>query len=615
MGYIIDNHNMHFKFKNILNQKYKFETLDGTSVEKTLFVDKSNIINDFNKLINRDNEKYICITKPRRFGKTSIAAMLVTYYSKGIESKYIFDKLKVSKGKSSKEEDKNLEKEQYNEFQNKYHTLYFDFSYGVDSYRTLDEYLASINNDLKDDIKILFPNSKILNNYKNQIYKNLESLNIELNEQFILIIDEWDYIITSKKFSSSERNNYISFLKYLIKDKAYLAFTYMTGITPISKQLSQSTINCFNEYSMLNDEVYYQYFGFTEKEVRDLCKNNKTITYEKLEDWYNGYKGPNGEKIFNTWSVCQALTENNICNYWTNTGRYDELKIIINFNINGIKDEILELIRGKNLPQEVHIYGAEDQQRESEENENNSKNDLKEELYSKMITYGFLSYYNGEISIPNKEILEKFKKLLKQDSDLEYYYNMINNSDKMIKATFNKNTTEMCKILKNSHLIKIMPGDKIDHGNLKRVIDFVYFNIRMNYIVKEEEKAGEGIADYIYYPKDKKEVVIIMELKTDQLATAAIKQIHDKKYYNNLRNQEYKGNILLVGIGYKNQNKTYSCMIEELDYDLKPIIPSESISETPSELSSKSLNKRKRISDYGMSKRLRSSDKKQKKKK
>ncbi|ORX76571.1 hypothetical protein BCR32DRAFT_303752 [Anaeromyces robustus] len=408
MGFIIDSRDMHFKFLSILNQVYNYE-LEDKIVRKKLFADKSNIINDFNELINKDNEKNVCITKPRRFGKTSIGAMLVTYYSKGIDSKEIFDQLKVSQGKSSNEELNKLERKQYVEFQNKYHTIYFDFSKDVDGHYTLDEYLASINQDLKNDIKKLYPNSEILKNYNDKIFKNLQSLSSELIEQFVLIIDEWDYIITNKKFSYDERNRYISFLKDLIKDKSYNAFTYMTGITPIAKELSQSSINCFNEYSMLNDDMYYQYFGFTEQEVRDFCKDNKSITYEKLEDWYNGYKGPNGEKIFNTWSVCQALSKNKICNYWNNSGRFDELINIINFNINGIKDEILELIRDKKLSQKVHIYGAEDQQKESERNEKKSEDKMKKELYSKMVTFGYLSYYNGKISIPNKELLEKLK--------------------------------------------------------------------------------------------------------------------------------------------------------------------------------------------------------------
>ena len=113
-GFILDNGEMYELYKGLLEEKY--------------FVDKSNIINDFNKLINKNSEKYVCITKPRRFGKTSIAAMLVTYYSKNIDSKEIFDKLKVSKGKSSDNKEKKNEIKQYKEFQGKYHTISLDLS-------------------------------------------------------------------------------------------------------------------------------------------------------------------------------------------------------------------------------------------------------------------------------------------------------------------------------------------------------------------------------------------------------------------------------------------------------------------------------------------------------
>eukprot|EP00833_Pecoramyces_ruminatium_P004728 jgi/Orpsp1_1/1178760/evm.model.c7180000066632.1 len=215
MGKIIDSIKMFEKYKSVLNQNY--------------FIDKSNIIIDFNKLIKKDNSKNVCITKPRRFGKTSIAAMLVTYYN----------------------------------------------------------------------IKKLHPDSEVLNDYSDIINENLYDLYLETNEKLIIIIDEWDYILTNKIFTEAERNNYISFLKDLIKDQPYTAFTYMTGICPIAKDLSQFTINCFNEYSMINDQVYYNYFGFTEEEVKDLCKNSKTLKYEDLEYWYSGYRSYYGDRIFN----------------------------------------------------------------------------------------------------------------------------------------------------------------------------------------------------------------------------------------------------------------------------------------------------------------------------
>jgi hypothetical protein len=589
MGFIVDSNDMHTKFLTIYNQEFTYKTNKDSIAKKKLFVDKSNIINEFNNLINKGNKKNVCITKPRGFGKTAIGAMLVSYYSKGIDCKELFDKLKVSKGKSSDVLLNRKERKQYVEFQNKFHTLYFDFSLGVDSYDTLKEYLASINQKLKYDFEQLYPDSKLVKCYFDQIYDNLYGLYEERRELFILIIDEWDYIITNQKFSQEERDKYISFLKYLIKDRGYIAFTYMTGITPIANQVSRSIINCFKEYSMINDSKYFSYFGFTEQEIRNLCKNNKNITYEKLEKWYGGYKEPNGEKIFNPWSVCQALSKNEICNYWTYTGLFDDLINIVNFNINGMKDEILELVRGGKLSQVVHIY---DQRNMIEK----SENDLKEELYSKMVIFGFLSYYDGKISIPNKELLNEFILLLKQKKELKYYYDMIENSDDMIKATFTKNTKTMCKILEKLPMEKVMPTDNIDHGNLKRIIDFVYFNIRINYDCEEEETE-----DCIYYQKKKSETVIIVELKVNGSA----KQNHDINYYNNLKIKKgYKRNILLVEIDYQSQNKTYQCRVKEYNCDIKHLSTSKS--------SSESLNKRNHTIDCGMSKRLRSSDKNQK---
>ncbi|ORX65546.1 hypothetical protein BCR32DRAFT_330350, partial [Anaeromyces robustus] len=340
---------MYGKFKGLLNQDF--------------FVDKSNIINDFNKLIGKDSHKNVCITKPRRFGKTSIAAMLTTYYSKGIDSQKIFDKLKVSKGKSSDETEKKKEIEQYREFQGKYHTLYFDFSSELYKYNTLKALLDDINKMFKEDYEKLYPGTEVS---CDSIVKNLEKIYDETGESFIIIIDEWDSIIFNNKFTPDEKVQYLGFLKSLIKDQGYSAFAYMTGILPITKEFSQSTLNCFDEYSMLNDDEYYQYFGFTEQEVRDLCKkkkkikkNNNKIKYKDLENWYNGYKAYNGEKIFNPWSVCHALDNDIIENYWNDTGRFDELVNIINFNILGVKKDILKLIKGKKKKIELENFGAE----------------------------------------------------------------------------------------------------------------------------------------------------------------------------------------------------------------------------------------------------------------
>ena len=227
-------------------------------------------------------------------------------------------------------------------------------------------------------------------------------------------------------YIDEERDNYISFLKDLIKDKAYVAFTYMTGILPIEKESSQSTINCFHEYSMLNDKKYYKYFGFTEQEVRDLCNNNEE-KYKIFENWYKGYKAFNGDKFFNLWSVYHALYKKIIKNYWTETGRFDKIIDIIDFNIDGVKDEILDLIKGKEVPIKLENFGSGDLLKKSEGNNNKL---MKNILYSKMVTYGFITYCKGKISIPYNELKEKFIKVLNKDSEMEYYYELIKISEK-----------------------------------------------------------------------------------------------------------------------------------------------------------------------------------------
>ncbi|KAG4083357.1 hypothetical protein H8356DRAFT_1065047 [Neocallimastix lanati (nom. inval.)] len=583
MGLVIDNIDMRETFKGLLEEKY--------------FIDKSNIINDFNKLINRNSEKYVCITKPRRFGKTSIAAMLVMYYSKSIDSKEIFDKLKVSKGKSSDIIEKENEIKQYKEYQGKYHTIYLDLSKNVFSFETLDAFISSINNKLKIDIKKLYPNSEVLNEYDDDIVVNFQNLYLETEKKFILVIDEWDYIITNKEFSDKERNNYINFLKYLIKDNSFLAFAYMTGITPIAKKLSQSTLNCFSEYTMLNDDQYYKYFGFTEEEVNKLCSKNKKLTFKDLENWYNGYKSYDGKKIFNTWSVIHALNKNTIKNYWSLTGSFNEVKRMINYDIIGVKEDILEMINGNEIEVQLENYGVEDIRKESENNE-----PVKEVLYSKMVTFGYLTYYKGKISIPNEELKEEFIKALNdKKSDMQYFYDMIKNSDEMLEVTLHKNVKRMCEILDKSHMEKISPGDRLDHGNLKRVIDYSYFNARAKYDIKEESPDGHGRADVIFLPKEKNKVneeIIIIELKVNSTAKKAINQIHQKKYYNGLKKKGYNGNVLLIGINYDQKEGKYSCMIEEYDINMKKLSTSESEAER---------KRRNEPESDGIYKRLRSS--------
>ncbi|ORY09046.1 hypothetical protein LY90DRAFT_518919 [Neocallimastix californiae] len=200
---------------------------------------------------------------------------------------------------------------------------------------------------------------------------------------------------------------------------------------------------------------------------------------------------------------------------------------MINYDIVGVKEDILELINGNEIEIQLENYGVEDIRKVSEEEEH-----VKEIFYSKMVTFGYLTYYNGKISIPNKELKEEFIKALNdKESDMQYFYNMIKNSDEMLEVTLHKNVKRMCEILDKLHMEKIIIEDKLDHGNLKRVMDYSYFNARTKYDIEEESPRGHGRADIIFLPKGKNKVngeIIIIELKVNSTAKEAINQIHQK---------------------------------------------------------------------------------------
>ncbi|MEG3041587.1 MAG: AAA family ATPase, partial [Clostridium sp.] len=384
------------------------------------FVDKSEIISLLNKKISTKN-KYICITRPRRFGKSSVADMLGAYYSKAVDSKEIFDNLKISKNVA------------YIEKLNKYNVISVSFADVNNNCKSCSEYVDRITNLLIQDLKDVFPSIQIKENYA--IWDILS----ELNEKFIFIFDEWDYIFNSKLFSQ-EQDIFLEFLMKLLKDKPYVALAYMTGILPIKKYSSGSALNMFDEYTMLNDMIYGEYFGFTENEVEELCKKQNKISFNEISNWYNGYVNENGNKLYNPRSVVKALQNVKCISYWTNTGAMDEVKEYLKYNIMEIREDVIEMVSGR----EIDITINEEYRAGQKEPK------TKEEIYSAMIILGFLSYYDGYLRIPNKELMQEFEKALR-DKSFGYVSEIINNSKKMLMATVSQDVETVIGILHDIH--------------------------------------------------------------------------------------------------------------------------------------------------------------------
>lgn len=495
------------------------------------FIDKSEIISLINEKIGTTS-RYICITRPRRFGKSSIAYMLGAYYTKNEDSRIVFDSLSVSRCES------------YDKHLNKYNVINISFADVDNNCRNCSEYIERITKIILDDLCEVFPEIKIKEEYA--IWEILS----ELNEKFIFIFDEWDYIFNKNLFKE-DQDKFLEFLMKLLKDKPYVLLTYMTGVLPIKKYSSGSALNMFDEYTMLQDPVYGEFFGFTEDEVEDICSRQKKISFGELSSWYNGYINEEGERIYNPRSVVNALQNGKCISYWTNTGAMDEVTQYLKYNTLEIRDEVIEMVSGE----EIDVFIDE------EFRAGQGEPKTREEIYSAMIILGFLSYHDGYLKIPNIELMIEFEKALR-DKSFGYTAEIIKDSRKMLKATLNQDNDAVVNILHNIHNSEVVILQYNDENSLSCVITLAYLSARDTYRVEHEEKTGKGYADFMFHPRRKGDIPFIVELKKDQSVGTAISQIKDKEYVQKFKN-EYK-EILAVAICYDSKEKIHECKIEKI---------------------------------------------------
>ena len=527
---------------------YKSESLSPYFVDKTL------MLRELFPYVSAGN-RHICITRPRRFGKTIMANMISSFFQKASDSSDVFDSLAIS------------QLDDYRRYKNQYNVIRIDFSKMPRNCDLYTQYIERIEALLIEDVKDAFPQVKI--NEADAVGDILESVFVQCGEKFIFVLDEWDFIFHRDFINEIDKEKYVAFLSNLLKDRPYVVLSYMTGILPIAKYSSGSELNMFAEFTMVNSPMFGEYFGFTDDEVDDLYRRyivecdrqhkEKSVTRKGLRDWYNGYYTKSGERVYNPRSVVFALQFNNLANYWTSSGPYDEIYYYIRNNISDVRDDLALMISGESVTAKIQEYAA------------TSMNlSTRDEIYSAMVVYGFLSYLNGKVCIPNRELMEKFDELLVKNESLGYVYRLAKESEKMLKATLAGDTLTMERILEFAHNTEVPLLSYNHETELSAIVNLVYLAARDSYRVEREDKAGTGYVDFIFYPYDTTADCIILELKVDHTPDEAIAQIIDKKYalkfMPKLAGQKiYTGRILAVGIGYWKDSKEHSCKVEELN--------------------------------------------------
>lgn len=535
-------------------------------VSSAYYVDKTDILDDLVHLIelkkNRGGQgeaqrgkgpKYVAITRPRRFGKTMMANMIASYFGKGIDSHEEFGRLKAS-GYPWYEKHLNQH--------NVIHMVFNKIPLGCSSY---SQYIGRFANGLLTDLRRAYPEAEIEKDEElwDALTKVYEYCG---GEKFIFVLDEWDYIYHQDFVTKEDKDRFTKFLSNLLKDNAYVELAYMTGILPIAKYSSGSELNMFFEYSMASRVKYSEYFGFTDEEVDRLFEKylevteTPRVTREGLRLWYDGYQTAGGERLYNPRSVVGALSDNQLGSYWTSSGPYDEIFYYISANVDAVKDDVALMVADNPVPARVQEYASTSMELKT-----------KDEIFSAMVVYGFLNYQNGYVSIPNKELMDKFVEVVQREPSMGNVYKLTKESERMLAATKAGDTKTMEELMEYAHNTHSPMQLYNNEAELASIIRWVYLKALDAYRIEREDKAGVGYVDFIFYPYVKSEDAIILELKVNHTADEAIRQIKERRYALRFEgkfgeNPEYTGRILAVGIAYYKDDakKRHECKVEVL---------------------------------------------------
>ena len=511
------------------------------SLNSLIYVDKSPLIEILNKSIKTKN-KYFCLSRPRRFGKSVTAQMICSYYAKGQDCSPLFDDLKIASF------------DDYKKHLNQYDVISInisdEFSRASHNVKSMTDILTkSIVRELKEE-------------YPNCVISSPEFLDLTLQEvynyskvPFVFVIDEWDCIMREKKEDPDSLKQYLEWLKAIFKDKPYVGLAYMTGILPVKKYGSHSALNMFTEYSMTEPLNLGQYIGFTENEVKDICKQHD-VAFNQMQQWYDGYSFKDVPHIYNPNSVVNAATYKKYISYWTKTETFESLQEYIDMNMEGLRDDIVKLIAGEDVIVDVSTFS----------------NDMvtfhsKDDVLTLLIHLGYLAIKGSTnlgviVHIPNEEIKLEFKTCVKNNNRYAGVYDLIKNTDVLLNDIWSLNSEAVAKIFDEAHQDHTSILTYNNENSLANVIAISLFLSTTNtYNVVRELPTGKGYADLVYLPKPGvNKPALLIELKFDKSAQTAITQIKEKNYLQFFK--DYKGEVLLVGINYSKGTKTHQCIIE-----------------------------------------------------
>ena len=534
------------------------------ALNSEIYVDKTEMVLYTNSVL-KTKQKYLCVSRPRRFGKTMAADMLCAYYEIG-DSRELFEKTRLS------------DNEGWDRYLNKYDVIRIVMTEFIKAKVEVENSISKMQKLIMRDIKKQYPDVDYYDD--NDLIQSMADVYSETGKAFIIIIDEWDAVFRERKEDIEGQTLYLDFLRDWLKDKQYIALAYMTGILPIKKYGKHSALNMFREFSIINSMQLAPYTGFTEKEVKDLCiKYGRS--FDSIKKWYDGYNvndtiqpdpnyaiqkmiGKDPEQviysIYSPLSVIEAISTGIIQNYWNKTENYEALAEYIRMNLDGLKDAVALLMDGGRVSVDLSTY----------------QNDMtsfhgRDDVLTMLIHLGYLGYdaEHGEVFIPNNELLDEFKTSTKSEEWIDTFTSF-KKSQKLLQATWDCDEEKVAELLEWFHDTAENKTYNSEAA-LSYAVRMAYYAGQKYYTTIQELDSGKGYVDLVYLPSPKNpdKPALLIELKYDKTLETAADQIRNKNYPQKL--EHYKDNLLVVCINYDKDvsstdvlYKHHSCSIERL---------------------------------------------------
>lgn len=505
-------------------------------INSDIYVDKTGLLAYTNSVINT-MQGYVCVSRPRRFGKSIAANMLAAYYSRGCDSREMFSGFEIAK------------KDSFEKHLNQYNTIFLNMQEFLSQSEDIDDMLNLIKKSVLWELLEEYPNLRYFNT--ENLTRTMQDIYNNRKCPFIIIIDEWDCVFRENRMNREAQEKYLDFLRDLMKDKGYIYLAYMTGILPIKKYGTHSALNMFDEFSMLEPGPLAPYVGFTENEVEKLCTDYK-ISVDEVKSWYDGYTFDN-VSVYSPRSVVSCMRLGKIGNYWNQTETFEALKDYIEMNFEGLRDDVLSMLAGETVPVNTGSF----------------TNDMttfrtEDDVFTLLVHLGYLAYdgKNKCVYIPNNEIRTEYVNVVSA-SDWGEATEALKNSADTLRAIWDGKAELVARQIEKAHF-ETSHIQYNDENALSYTISLALYAARNYYHVYRELAGGKGFADLVFVPKRKfaDKPAMVIELKWNRNAEAAIAQIKQKKYCESLK--EYQGNLILVGLNYDKKTKEHNCIIEKL---------------------------------------------------